>query len=170
MNYTEEQIGKVAKRLLEDALLMEVASLFGEHYYQKEVNSRFSKHIRGNNKKEIRELEVYPTYKNYTYKDGRKKKFLKQVRIRLERHGFVQHYGIERFTLRDGGYRTSTRGKSFTIKPHKMREGMKPKLFIDKAVKESGIAEYVTKKITEYRGQDIVISISEAFMRGLENV
>lgn len=170
MNYTEEQIGKVAKRLLEDALLMEVASLFGEHYYQREMKSRFSNHIRGNNKKEIRELEVYPTYKKYTYIDGRKKKFLKQVRIRLERHGFVQHYGIEPRTVRAGSSRISTLGKEFSIEPHEIRKGMKPKLFIDKAVKESGIAEYVTKKITEYRGQDIVISISEAFMRGLENV
>lgn len=140
---TEKQIGKQAAQMLENSLRGNM--------------SMFSAHIAGGDKKSIREARVIATTKRYGEKGMPKTHYLRKISIKMEQHGFVQHYGVD--TLRASGERTRTKPRLFTYryKVHKMRMTAKP--FIDKAVEQSGVVPFVLENITKIRNEQVFVSI-----------
>ncbi|MFK8302688.1 hypothetical protein ACI75Y_07225 [Capnocytophaga stomatis] len=139
MEKTERQVARKAKQMLEDKLRGNM--------------SQFSEHMQGSKTKSIREVKINTKGKTYGENGMPKTYYLRKISIRMERHGFVQHYGVN--TLRAGGERKREKPKSFTYKyeTHKMRMQEKP--FIDKAIEQSGVIDYVMKSVAEIRNEQV---------------
>ena len=143
MKKTERQVARKAKRMLEDALRNNM--------------SQFSEHMQGSKTKSIREAQASYSGKSYGEKGMPKAYYLRKISIRMERHGFVQHYGID--TLRAGGERKREKPKPFTYKyeTHKMRMQAKP--FIDKAIEQSGVIDYVLNSVARIRNEQVFVHL-----------
>ncbi|GIZ15556.1 hypothetical protein [Capnocytophaga catalasegens] len=136
---TEQQIGRKAAQMLESSLRGKM--------------SQFSAHISRGDKESIREVKGTYQTRLYGGKNFPKIRYLRKISIKMEQHGFVQHYGVD--TLRAGSERTRTKPRSFTYryKVHKMRMTAKP--FIDKAVEQSGVVPFVLENITKIRNEQV---------------
>ncbi|MDO4782554.1 MAG: hypothetical protein Q4A09_04960 [Capnocytophaga felis] len=143
MEKNERQVARKAKQMLENSLRGNM--------------SQFSEHMQGSKTKSIREAKASYSGKSYGEKGMPKAYYLRKISIRMERHGFVQHYGVD--TLRAGGERKREKPKPFTYKyeTHKMRMQAKP--FIDKAIEQSGVIDYVMKSVAEIRNQQVFVHL-----------
>ncbi|GIM61122.1 hypothetical protein CAPN008_11720 [Capnocytophaga canis] len=143
MEKNERQVAQKAKQMLENSLRGNM--------------SQFSEHMQGSKTKSIREAKASYSGKSYGEKGMPKAYYLRKVSIRMARHGFVQHYGVD--TLRAGGERTRNKPRTFTYRyeVHKMR--MQDKPFIDKAVEQSGVIDYVMKSVAEIRNEQVFVHV-----------
>lgn len=118
--------------------------------------SQFSKHI-ARGKKSIREVIVKAFTQKYEKEGMPDKEYLRKITIKMERHGFVQHYGVD--ILRAGGERTRNKPRTFTYRyeVHKMRMQEKP--FIDKAVEQSGMIDYVLDSVIKIRNEQVFVQL-----------
>ena len=142
MEKTERQVARKAKQMLENSLRGNM--------------SQFSAHVQGNTQS-MRDFKVATKGKTYGEKGMPKTYYLRKISIRMERHGFVQHYGID--TLRAGGERKREKPKPFTYKyeTHKMRMQAKP--FIDKAIEQSGVIDYVLNSVARIRNEQVFVHL-----------
>ena len=143
MEKTERQVARKAKQMLENSLRGNM--------------SQFSAHMQESKKKSIREVKVSTKTKGYGEKGMPKTYYLRKISIRMERHGFVQHYGID--ALRAEGERKREKPKPFTYKyeTHKMRMQAKP--FIDKAIEQSGVIDYVLNSVARIRNEQVFVHL-----------
>lgn len=90
---------------------------------------------------------------------GTKIYFMRKLSVQMAKHGFIQHYGIH--TTREGGERMRhiPREKEYTFTSHVMR--MKARPFLDEAVEESGVVDFVLEQLVRIRGEEIMVKISE---------
>lgn len=139
---TEQQVARKAQQMLQTALRGNM--------------SQFGAHISAG-KKSIREATATASLKKYGEKGMPKTYYLRKIGIRMERHGFVQHFGVD--TLREGGERTrqKPRSTSYRYRTHRMRLVAKP--FIDQAVEQSGIVDFVMKNITQIRNEQVFAQV-----------
>ena len=81
----------------------------------------------------------------------------------MARHGFIQHYGIEKERVRAGGIRTRETPKKTTyfFRAHLYSKGMKEKPFIDQAVESSGAVDYLAEELPKERGEELLIFIKK---------
>lgn len=147
---TEQQIGRKAAQMLESSLRGKM--------------SQFSAHISRGDKKSIREAKVVASTKRYGEKGMPKTHYLRKISIKMERHGFVQHYGVD--ILRAGGERTRTKPRPFTYRyeVHKMRMQEKP--FIDSAVEQSGVIDYVMNSVAKIRNEQVFVHLKSWLENG----
>lgn len=143
MEKNERQVAQKAKQMLENSLRGNM--------------SQFSEHMQGSKTKSIREAKASYSGKSYGEKGMPKAYYLRKVSIRMARHGFVQHYGVD--TLRAGGERTRNKPRTFTYRyeVHKMR--MQDKPFIDKAVEQSGVIDYVLDSVIKIRNEQVFVHL-----------
>ncbi len=148
MKYNEEKIvGERAERMLESALLSKIGGAFKSHYKGK----RDKKNI------PLAKSTSSAGVKDWQGTQGDTISFLNKVVVKMAKHGFVQHYGVDN-TLRRSGERTREIPKKTTygFKAHRMN--MKATPFLKTAVDESGIVPYVSKEIARIRGKQVLVS------------
>ena len=148
----EEEIGYKAAAMLQSALRNET--------------SRFSRHIR-NKEESLQNTQAVPRFRTSERIEGYKQQYLKGIAIKMHRHGFVLHYGIESGRLRKSHERTrhKPRETKYRVEAHLYRKGQKEQPFIDKVVKDSQVLDYLATAISQARGEEIVTYLA----RGLEN-
>lgn len=148
----EEEIGYKAAAMLQSALRNET--------------SRFSRHIR-NKEESLQNTQAVPRFRTSERIEGYKQQYLKGIAIKMHRHGFVLHYGIESGRLRKSHERTrhKPRETKYRVEAHLYRKGQKEQPFIDKVVNDSQVLDYLATAISQTRGEEIVTYLA----RGLEN-
>ena len=102
-----------------------------------------------------------PRYRYSARMEGGKQAYLKGLAIRMERYGFIRHYGISAGRARSGGVRTRSDGKSYRFRAHLYKKGMAAKPKIEKAIGQSQVVPFLAKLIPQIRGEEIVTRIKE---------
>ena len=148
----EEEIGYKAAAMLQSALRNET--------------SKFSRHLR-KNEESLQNAQAVPRFRTSERIEGYKQEYLKGIAIKMPRHGFVLHYGIESGRLRKSHQRTrhKPRETKYRVEAHLYRKGQKEQPFIDKVVNDSQVLDYLATAISQARGEEIVTYLA----RGLEN-
>lgn len=146
----EEQIAKKAEKVLTNALKQKTAS-FAQHYQGKKAGEP-----------SLKDAHAKASVKKYgRKKDGTQKVFMRSLAIRMPRHGFIQHYGVD--TVRAGGERKSKTGKNYRFAAHYFKMEATP--FIDTAVEQSGVADFVANNIGELRanafGEELLFNLKD---------
>lgn len=147
MYKNEREIGKKAEQMLQDALRKNV--------------SGFQQHVYGNKddeQKKLKNATAKATTKKYgLVREGTAQYYLRKLSIRMDRHGFVQHYGVDTIRADGARVRTKPRTTEYSYRHHHM--GMKAQPFIDRAVTESGVVDFVLREVTQHRGEELMLSI-----------
>lgn len=122
----------------------------------------FTTHYNGGTEKLISSKAV-ARFKSYGLtRNGTKSTYLRAISIRMPKHGYIRHYGVD--INRNSGSRTRTRpkNKTYHFKNHMMKQ--RPRPFLDEVIQRSRVVEFVSEKIAEQRGaeiaQNLAISIS----------
>ena len=147
----EREIAKKAEEMLTSSLKSKTQG-FANHIKKKE------------NESSIKDAFAVARVKKYGIKkNSTQKYFMKTLSIRMAKHGFVQHFGVN--TLRAGGIRKREIPKSTTynFKSHMMNQ--KPRPFINEAVRQSGVVDYVAEKIGESRAELLTNEITIGLRR-----
>ncbi len=148
MKTDERKIGKQAAEMLTRSLQHSV--------------SGFKAHVTKSDEEEKKHLsDAHGAYKTKRYGDRKSgtQHWLRTISIKMEKHGFVQHYGVD--SLREGGYRTRKKPKETTygFKAHAMNLPAKP--FIHKAIENSGIVSFVMEEVMKSRSQKIMLNMKQ---------
>lgn len=140
MEYRDElAIAQKAEQMLTSAVRNKT-SRFADHYQRKD------------GEKSLKDAFAKSVVKRYgKKKDGNQQIFMRRLVLRMARHGFVQHYGVD--TIRAGGTRQRTKPKSISYyyRPHQFQ--MKATPFISEAIEQSKVVEFVSKEVAEVRGK-----------------
>lgn len=89
--------------------------------------------------------------------------YLNKIVFRMPNHGFIQHYGTT--TIRQNGRRTRKKPETKTYNFAAHYYNIPAKNFIDRAIRNSGIIDFVLSEITELRATDILVSL----IRSMQN-
>ncbi|WP_312750598.1 hypothetical protein [Epilithonimonas hominis] len=140
----EIQVAKQSERMLEGTLKQKVNS-FKDHINRKEGDVS------------LKLATAKATVKKYGSKRaGTDKAYMRSLAIRMSRHGFIQHFGVD--TVRSGGTRTRN-GTTYGFKSHVFK--MKPQPFINDAVDRSGVVPFVMEEITKIRSEEIIFEVKK---------
>lgn len=146
--YTDErEIGKKAEQMLRDALRQKVSG-FKQHVYQTKEDEQ----------KSLKNADTKARVRKYgLVRDGSAKYYMRSLAIKMDNHGFIQHYGVD--TVRADGHRTRTKPKAtkYGYEAHHMNMAAQP--FIDKAISESGVVPFVLREVTRHRGEELMLLI-----------
>lgn len=144
-NIDDREIAKKAAKMLSAALRSKTGS-FAEH-----VN-------RPADKASLKDSEAVSRLKKYgLVKNGNKQFYLRAVSIKMPKHGFIRHYGVNH--RRAAGQRTRKDPKitTYSFKDHMMNQTAKP--FLTQAIDTSGVLPYVTNAIAENRANEVAQNI-----------
>jgi hypothetical protein len=146
MYNNELEVAKKAEQMLEASLRRKTSS-FKDHVNRKE------------NDTSLKDATAKAVVKRYiSKKDGQKKKYyMRSLSIRMARHGFIQNYGVD--TTRSGGDRSRQEPKNtnYGFKSHTMK--MKAQPFINEAVKDSKVVEFVMENVTRIRAENLLFEV-----------
>ncbi len=145
MYTNESDVAKKAEQMLEASLRSKTAT-FKDH-----VN-------RAENDQTLKDATAKASVKKYgTKRRGNQKVFMRRLSIRMARHGFIQHFGVN--TIRSGGTRTRHRPQETTygFKSHVMK--MKAQPFINSAVNGSGVRDFVLNEVMRIRSEEIMVNV-----------
>ncbi len=83
--------------------------------------------------------------------------YMRSLSIRMTRHGFIQHHGVD--TVRSGGSRTRTKPQtvSYGFKSHTMKMRAQP--FINEAVESSRVVDYVMNNLSRIRAESLLVEV-----------
>jgi hypothetical protein len=141
----EQEVANNAKQKLQSAL--------------RSKTSGFKAHIQNAKTKSLNEATATANVKKYgKKKDGNQLFFMRSLSIKMERHGFIQNYGVKDRT-RSGGSRTRTSPKDTTYNFRTHVFNMKAQPFINDAINESGVIPYVQENISAIRLTDIALYV-----------
>lgn len=152
MEYRGElDIAKKAEQMLTSALKSHTQS-FADHYNRKEGQIS------------LKEVSVTANLKRYgKKKDGNQHIYMRSLSVKMAKHGFVQHYGVD--TIRKGSERTRTKpqSKTYSFSTHYFR--MKAQPFINTAIQQSGVLDFVTQEVGRLRleklGEELVFNLKQ---------
>ncbi|WP_185226098.1 hypothetical protein [Chryseobacterium indologenes] len=146
MYNNELEVAKKAEQMLEASLRRKTSS-FKDHVNRKE------------NDPSLKDATAKAAVKRYvSKKSGQKKKYyMRSLSIKMARHGFIQNYGVD--TTRSGGERSRQEPKntSYGFKSHTMK--MKAQPFINEAVKDSKVVEFVMENVTRIRAENLLFEV-----------
>ncbi len=140
----ERQIARKAEEMLNSALHAKTAG--------------FKSHVKGDDELSLKDALAKAKVKKYgKVKDGNAKFYMRRLSIKMEKHGFVQHYGVNR--LRESGKRTRKKPRitEYSFKTHAMN--MKATPFLSQAIENSGVIPFVLREITKFRSEEIMLGI-----------
>lgn len=118
----------------------------------------FKSHFKGERNaknKPLSDSKISRKGKNWTGKKGDKIYFLNKIVLKMSKHGFVQHYGVDN-RLRSRHEVKRTAPKATTFLRHYHNYNLPAHEFIDSAVQESGVIPMVAKEISEIRGYNVM--------------
>lgn len=140
----EREIAKKAEQMLESSL--------------RSKTSRFANHVRGADEVSLKDATAKAKVKKYgLVRNGTAKYYMRSLGIKMARHGFIQHYGVD--TVRQSGERTRKKPKETTYRFRHHIMNMKPTPFIDSAVDDSGVVPFVLENVTKHRSEEILVHI-----------
>lgn len=143
---TERQVAKKAEQMLQFALRSKTAG--------------FKAHISKENKPSLKEVTAKARVKKYgLVRQGTAKYYMRRLDIKMAKHGFVQHYGVD--TVRAGGERTRKIPKQTTYRYKHHYFNMKATPFIDGAIESSGVVPFVLDNITRLRTEEVFVHIKK---------
>lgn len=153
MEYRDElQIAKKAEKMLTSALQSTVKKTFKEHFYNSEEKMQ-----------RMKDAVAKSVVKKYKYRlegmsdEDREKYYLRSIKVRMARVGFVHHYGVD--TTRAGHWRTTSKF-SYHVEPHKYKLEAKP--WITEALDISRIRDFIASEIPEIRQEEITMYIKKS--------
>ncbi len=151
MNFNnEKQVADAAVRKLESSL--------------RSKTSRFADHYRNYpQEKSMKDATAYATVKKYGKGRGTIKRYMTRLSIRMAKHGFIQHFGVN--NLRESGSRTRKHPKETTYNFSAHYFNMKPTPFINSAIKQSGVIDFVMENITRLRSEEILLDLKQFIER-----
>ncbi|WP_372472642.1 hypothetical protein AB4865_07415 [Capnocytophaga sp. ARDL2] len=151
MEYRSElDIAKQSEKMLTQALQHQTQR-FADHYNRPAGN------------KSIKDAVAKAKVKRYGKKrDGNQKIYMRSLSIQMARHGFVHHFGID--TTRKGGVRNRTKPKATTYHYAAHYYRLKATPFLDTAIENSGVINYVADNIAQLRadafGEELLFLVS----------
>ncbi len=150
MYNNELEVAKKAEQMLETSLRQKT-STFSDHIKRKEGDTS------------MKDATAKARVKQYKSSKSGKIYYMRSISIRMARHGFINHFGVN--TLRAGGIRKRETPKSttYSFKSHMMNQ--KPRPFINEAVRQSGVVDYVAEKIGESRAELLTNEITIGLRR-----
>lgn len=125
--------------------------------------SGFANHVRGANDKSIKDAVAVARVKRYGRGRGNIKQYMTTLSIRMVKHGFIQHYGVD--GSRTGGSRTRSHPKNTTYNFSAHYFNMKPTPFINAAIRQSHVINFVMDNILQLRGQELIFEIRDMLER-----
>lgn len=147
----EIEVAKKAEQMLTSAVRNKT-SRFADHYQRKE------------GKVSLKDAFAKSVVKRYgKKKEGNQQIFMRRLVIRMARHGFVQHYGVD--TIRAGGTRQRTKPRSieYLYDAHDFK--MKATPFITEAIQQSKVIDFVAENVAKSRaknfGEELVFGLSK---------
>lgn len=146
MSYdNEKQVAEKAAQMLSVAMRSRIGSL------------GFRQHVSSGAKKSISEALGDYKGKDFTTEDGRAIYYLNKITLQMERHGFIHHYGDQ--GTRKGGERNRKKPRSttYTFRTHEWN--LPSRDYIDDAIKQSGVIDFVLENVTKIRGQEIFLNL-----------
>lgn len=151
MEYRDElQIAQKAEKMLTSAM-QQKTSTFAQHYKGKKEGEQ-----------SMKDAHAKARIKRYgKKKDGNQQIFMRSLAIRMARHGFIQHYGVD--TIRAGGERESKKGKKYSFAAHYFKMNARP--FIDDAIEQSGVVDFVADNVGQVRadafGEELLFNLKQ---------
>lgn len=138
MEYRDElAIAKQAEQMLTSSLKNRTSS-FASHYKKKEGEAS------------LKDAFAKSVVKRYGRKrDGNQQIFMRRLVIRMARHGFVQHYGVD--TIRAGGDRQRTKPRNILYHYKGHHFDMEARPFLDETIRQSGVIDFVIDNISRLR-------------------
>lgn len=142
----EQQVAKRAEQMLEGALRSKTAS-FKDHVNRQEGDVS------------LKDATAKATVKKYGSKRaGTKKSYMRSLSIKMAKHGFVQHFGVD--GVRSGSTRTrKPNDTTYSFKSHVMK--MKAQPFINEAVESSGVVDFVMSEVTKLRSEELLFEVKK---------
>ena len=147
MYKTEKDVADKAEQMLE-ASLRQKTSGFQNHVY------------RNNNEVSLKDATAKANVKKYGLKRNNNQVFyMRSLAIKMARHGFVQHFGVD--GIRAGGTRVRTKPNNITygFKSHVMK--MKAQPFINSAIENSGVVDFVMENVTKIRSEELLFEVKK---------
>ena len=146
MYNTELEVAKKAERMLETSLRQKT-STFSDHIKRKEGDTS------------MKDATAKARVKQYKSSKSGKIYYMRSISIRMARHGFIQHFGID--TTRKGGTRTrkKPRETTYSFKSHVMNMPAKP--FINETVDNSRIIPFVMENVTRIRAEELLFEVKK---------
>lgn len=147
--HAEKKIALQAERILQNALRAKIGSL------------GFKQHVSGDGKKRMSDAVGRADYKLGKAKDDGLRYYMNKLSMVMEKHGYIQNYGDS--GVRQGSTRTRTRPKNttYSFKTHVWK--LPPQDFIEQAIRQSGVIEYVLDNVSAVRGEDIIHNLLNFF-------
>lgn len=148
-SHAEKEIALRAEKMLSAALRSKIGTL------------GFKQHISSSSRKSVSEAFGLSDYKIGKGKDGDLRYYMNRLSMVMEKHGYIQNYGDN--GVRSGGTRTRTKPQNttYSFKTHVWK--LPPNDFIEPAIRQSGVIEYVLNSLTEVRGEAIVADLLNFF-------
>lgn len=147
MYNNEKEVAQKAEQMLEAAL--------------RNKTSGFKNHVnRQAGDVSLKNATAKATVKKYgSRKNQNLNYFMRSLSIKMPRHGFIQHFGVD--GVRAGGSRTRTKPKNtpYSFKSHVMN--MKATPFINEAVDNSGVVDFVMENVTKIRSEELLFEVKK---------
>lgn len=143
-NNKERKIAKKAQRKLQASFDSEFDN-FKNHYQGK----------RDAQNKPLADSKIKYRGRNWTSPQGDRIYYLNKIVIKMPKHGFVQHYGVDD-RLRAAHKVNRERPRPITYNRKEHYYDLPAHEFIDTALENSGVVEMIAKEISEIRGYDVL--------------
>lgn len=161
VNSDERAIAKRAVQMLQAALAPGVSS-FKDHIRTGSATDN------DKTRPPLKDYKVIARTKkgNIPNSDGQLQKwYLNSLVLKIGKHGFIQNYGAETLRASNTVQRLQPQATEYERKYNQY--DLDSTEFIDKAIKSSGVVEYLAKEIGEIRGYEVLRSMLQ---RMAENV
>lgn len=124
-----------------------------------EKTEGFAEHLNRNEKDtSMKDSFSKATVKRYrSGRGGSQEFYFRSLSIKMAKHGFIQHFGIN--AVRSGGTRTRKKPRtiSYGYQAHPMEMEGQP--FINDAVDTSGVVDFVLTEVTKIRSEEIIVNV-----------
>lgn len=143
--HAEKRIAQIAEQKLTAAMSQRIGSL------------GFKQHAQGD-QGIISKTKGRGDYKLGAAPGGKVKYYMNGLALVMPRHGFIQHYGATG-TREDIKGRTRYKPKTTTYHFANHRFNLPAKSFIDDAIAQSGVVDFVMLNISKIRTQDVFVKL-----------
>jgi dTDP-glucose pyrophosphorylase len=126
-----------------------------------EKTATFADHLnRVDSNASMKEATAVATVKKYgNRRSGSQQFYFTKLAIKMGKHGFIQHYGVN--TIRSGGTRTRKNPRLITYSYRSHIMDMEGRPFVNAAIESSRVADFVTTEICRLRSEEIFANVRQ---------
>jgi len=120
--------------------------------------SGFASHVRNTPKdKSLKDAVGVAKLKTYGSAAGGTKTYMTTLSIKMAKHGFIQHHGVD--NQRNGGSRTRKKPKdtTYNFSAHYFKMPEKP--FINAAINQSNVIPFVMENLVRFRSEELLFEV-----------